>query len=237
MKLRRYWQVVRRRLWLIGLILVVTAVVSVLTARPAPIRYGATMRYVVGVIPQEPADGSYGYDRYYTWLASEYLMDDLAEVVRGRVFAEEVSRRLAEMGHPIPPEAIVGNIGASTKHRILSVHLTWHDPDELSLIAQAVDFLLRDVDVGRYFPQLGERKARLELIDPAMPYPVGPGLRRKLDIPLRLVIALVAGVALAFVLEWFDDTVRHRDELAEMGLTVLAETPREGKFPARLFRR
>jgi hypothetical protein len=55
---------------------------------------------------------------------------------------------------------------------------------------------------------------------------VGRGLRSKLDIPIRLGLALLAGVAGAFVLEALDRSVRGADELEEMGISVLACIPR-----------
>lgn len=229
MELRRYWAIIRRYLWLIALLFSITLVGSLLTKGKPPARYGATMRFVVGVLPQEDAEEFYGYDRYYTWLASEYLVDDLAEVVRGRVFARKVSEELSKDGVQIPPQALYGAIGADTKHRTLSVHLTWHDPEQLTQIAQAVARALDNAE--EFFPQLGARGARAELIDSAMPYPLGPGLREKLDLPLRLFLALIAGIALAFLLDYLDETIRTREELEEIGLEVLAEIPSRRRWP------
>ena len=52
------------------------------------------------------------------------------------------------------------------------------------------------------------------------------GLRERLDLPLRLLLALAAGVALAFLLDYLDDSVRSAAELEEMGLAVVGEIPR-----------
>jgi len=229
MELRRYWAIIRRYLWLIALIFLVTLLGSLLMKKEPPVRYGATMRFVVGVVPQADSTQFYGYDRYYTWLASEYLVDDLAEVVRGQAFAQKVAEELNRTGVEISPNALHGAIGADTKHRILSVHITWHNPEQLVSIAQAVTEALRDA--GVFFPQLGEREAQIELIDPAMPYPLKPGLREKLDVPIRLFLALIAGVALAFLLDYLDETVRGREDLEGMGLEVLAEIPRRRRWP------
>ena len=48
------------------------------------------MRFVVGIRPERQGD-YYAYDRYYTWLTAEYLVDDLSEVVKSRSFAEDVA--------------------------------------------------------------------------------------------------------------------------------------------------
>jgi capsular polysaccharide biosynthesis protein len=46
---------------------------------------------------------------------------------------------------------------------------------------------------------------------------------------LRILLALVAGLVVAFLLEYLDDTVRRREELEEMGLPVLVAIPRPRK--------
>ena len=89
-----------------------------------PTTFSASMRFNVGIQPERIPD-VYTYDRYYTMLTSEYLVDDLGEIVRSQVFAQEVSRRLAEKGIVVP----AGAIGASTQpgklHRILTVNVSW----------------------------------------------------------------------------------------------------------------
>ncbi|HUW08446.1 MAG TPA: hypothetical protein VM537_01895, partial [Anaerolineae bacterium] len=54
----------------------------------------------------------------------------------------------------------------------------------------------------------------------------GPGLRERLDLPLRLILALLAGLGLSFLWHYLDTRVRERTDLEEMGLSVLGEIPR-----------
>ena len=64
-------------------------------------------------------------------LTSEYLVDDLGEIVRSQAFAGAVSQRLADQGITVP----AGAIGASTQpgklHRILTVNINWPNEAEL----------------------------------------------------------------------------------------------------------
>ena len=97
MELREYWAIIRRRWWLpVGLALLVGLITMVVQKpwRAAPANYSASMRFNVGIQP-ERIPGVYTYDRYYSMLTSEYLVDDLGEIVRSQVFANEVSQRLA----------------------------------------------------------------------------------------------------------------------------------------------
>ncbi len=56
--------------------------------------------------------------------------------------------------------------------------------------------------------------------------PVGPSLRDRLELPLRLLIAFLVGVALVFLLDYLDTSVRGRDDLEAMGYAILGEIPK-----------
>jgi capsular polysaccharide biosynthesis protein len=43
---------------------------------------------------------------------------------------------------------------------------------------------------------------------------------------VRLLLALVAGLALTFLLDYLDDSVRGRADLEAMGIAVLGEVPK-----------
>ncbi len=222
MELRHYWRIVRRRLgWILLLLFVVLISHVALTRTPPPV-YAASMRFVVGVRPEAGDNEIYRYDRYYTWLTAEYLVDDLSEVVKSQAFAQDIAERA---GLAVPAGAIQGATSAGKLHRILTVSITWPDAAELERLANAVVVTLRD-EGGAYFAQLSTEEAVVSLIDPPAVGVVGPSLRQRLDLPLRLILALAAGVGLAFLLDYLDDTIREED-LAALGLDVLARIPRE----------
>jgi capsular polysaccharide biosynthesis protein len=220
MELRAYWRVVRRRIWVV-VALPALVLISYLALRTdvSP-SYVAGMRFVVGVRP-EPASEQYTYDRYYTWLTAEYLLDDLAEVVKSQRFARDVADR---SGLPVPPGAIQGATSAGKLHRILNVSVSWPDPDELGRLAEAVQGVLVD-GAGGYFAQLGTEAATVSVIDPPSIHVVGPSLRQRIDLPLRLALGLGAALGLTFLLDYVDDSVRDRRDLQTLGLPVLAEVP------------
>jgi capsular polysaccharide biosynthesis protein len=229
MEVRLYWRILRRRWWLpVSIVaLAVTAWFGMRLLRPAPPLYQVSMRFSVGVVPEAKESNVYHYDRYYTYLASEYLVDDFSEVVKSGAFAQAVSQRLAQSVPPIqvPAGAIQGSTQAGKLHRILTVTITWGDAETLQRIAEAVVAELRENN-ARYFAQLGVEGAEAFLLDTPSVHRVGPGLWEKLDLPIRLVLALTAGVGLVFLWEYFDDSIRDREDLEAVGLRVLAEIPR-----------
>jgi capsular polysaccharide biosynthesis protein len=228
MELRQYWKIIWKRAWIPLALLLIVLAASLALRQPSPPIYQATLRVLVGVEP-EPARGEYyTYDRYYAWLASEYLADDFSEVVKYSAFARDVTAHLAAGPTPleVPPGAIQGATVAEKQHRILALHITWGDPGQLAAIAAAAAQVLTQ-EGGKYFAQVGVEGLRLTVIDEPTVTQVPPGLRQRLDLPLRLALALIAGVALAFFLDYLDDSVRDRAELEALGIAVLGELPPE----------
>jgi capsular polysaccharide biosynthesis protein len=226
MELRSYWDIVWRRKWVVVALVLVVLVVSVAFRAPQAPVYQASLRFIVGV-PPEPLRGDYyTYDRYYAWLASEYLADDFSEVVKSAAFAADVTAHLSENGESVqvPPGAIQGATVAEKQHRILSMHVTWGNSAELAQIAKAAAEVLRESASG-YFSQLGEEQAQIHLIDPPVVTPVPAGLRQRLDLPIRLALALLAGIFLAFLMDYLDPSLRDADEVEALGLTVLGTIP------------
>jgi capsular polysaccharide biosynthesis protein len=221
MELRAYWDIIRKRWGLVAALLVIVAVSGALTAQPPAPSFTATMRFVVGIRPEEVGRDVYTYDRYYTWLTAEYLCDDLAEVIKSRAFAADVARRA---GLAVPPGAIQGATSAGKLHRIVTVSIVWPNEAELKNLAEAVALTLRE-EGNVYFAQLDTAAAVASLIDPPSITRAGVSLRQRLDLPLRLLLALVAGVALTILLDYLDVTIRHRADLAALGLPILAEIP------------
>ncbi len=228
MELKRYGYIIWRRAWIPVLLAVGVLAITLLTRQTPPPTYTTTMRFTVGVKPQEIA-GQYSYDSYYAWLSSEYLADDLTAIVSSQAFADDINRRLADRGSSvrIPPGIVSGVTVAEKQHRILRLNVSWGNAQELADISAAVVDVLQE-DSPRYLAQLGTPGALIQIIDqPSPPAEVPPSLTQRLELPVRLGLALAAGVALAFLLEYLDDSVRDRSDLEALDLPVLAEIPKK----------
>jgi hypothetical protein len=77
-----------------------------------------------------------------------------------------------------------------------------------------------------YFRQLGTDGAGVTLIDGPDVGAAVPGLRSRLELPLRLLLGFLVGVGLSFFLDYLDTSVRNRRELEAMGLPTIGEIPR-----------
>lgn len=218
MELRQYWRIIRRRWWLIAALLVLVLVFSLVTYNAPATAYYANMRFAVGIEGVEPVSAVSGDGRSDAWLASEYLADDLSEVLKGGEFAARISR---QVGFEVP----AGVISASREHRIMSVAINWGDRDQVQTIAEAVAAAVEDAG-SDYFPQLADIDASAVLIDGPAIGQSSRSLRDRLDLPLRLFLALVAGIAMVFLWHYLDDTVRDRAAVEALGTRVLGEIPR-----------
>lgn len=222
MELRQYWRIISRRLWILVLLPLVVVAASFLV-RPQPVQ-GATanLRLAVGIVPEEGNGKFFTYDRYYSWLTAEYLADDLSEVIKSRGFADEVSKRL---GGTVAPGQIQGATNPQKNHRILTVSVSAATEQQAMDIAGAIAATLRESG-DHFLAQLNAQNAAISIIDPPALVPAAPGLRQKLDLPLRLALAVVAALGLIFLLDYLDESVRDAGDIESMGLTVLAEIPK-----------
>lgn len=226
MELREYARVIWRYLWLIVTLVVVVGVGSwIFRAQPAP-QYTASVRFTIGV-SAPPATQVQGYDPILTsYQASEYIRDDFVEIIQSDSFADDVNAVLTKMG----VSGITvnkGNISAAVEkqRRLMSMAVTWSNPEQAAKIAEAAVKNLSENN-AKYFAQLGAVGATVAVIDKPVVSMVGASLREQLDIPIRVLIALLAGIALAFILDYLDNSVRDARDAESLGLRVIGEIPK-----------
>jgi capsular polysaccharide biosynthesis protein len=229
MELKQYWSILWKRAWIPVLLLAVVGGVSLLTRQTPVSTYSTSMRFTVRVKPQVMKD-EFTYEGYYGWLASEYLADDLTAIVNSQAFAADVNRHLAEMGSSaVIPSGIIGGVTFGEKqHRILRVNFSWGNEAELNQIAQAIVKAMEE-DSAKYLTQPDvPGGAVITVIDEPSPAALNPpSLTQRLDLPVRLLLALAAGIALTFLLDYLDGSVRGKSELEAIGIPVLAEVPKK----------
>lgn len=224
MELREYARILWKRAWMIAALTVLAGVISFFLS-PAREGYEATLRVAIGVQPEEPRQNYYQYDRYYAFLASEYLADDFGEVVKSRAFLQDVQQELGNT--TLPLGSIFGERGARKTHRLLTLTVTGRGPDEAQNIADAVVRVMENKG-NQYLAQLGSDRAVVRVVDPPQVYPAVRGLRVLLDVGLRTGLGFLTGLALALLLEYLDNTLRGRQEVeGSLGLAVLGELPPE----------
>ncbi len=225
MELREYWAIVARRWQLIGVVTILTFAASFYMIWFVPGSYKSELRLAVSVKPEPkvPPGNYYSYDRYYTWLTSEYLVDDLGEVIKSDSFLKDVSQRLG--GMTIGKEAIRRDLSTKKTHRMLTIVVTTQNPHTSYVIANAIKETL-DERASDYFAELDSDQAVMRVLDDPQAEAEMGTLRRVIEIGLRTLVGFLAAVGLAFLLNYLDPTVRSTREAEQLlGLPVLAELP------------
>jgi capsular polysaccharide biosynthesis protein len=226
MELRGYWSIVwERRLVVVGvtLLALLAAVLSVV-ALPQPLpSYQATIQ--LGVSPTRFPEMSYqNYSEYYAFLASEFLNDDIINVVEGNGFQDALKARFANR----PGGAPNGSIKGKKAHRVITFTVSSDRGEDAMTMAQGIQELLANPGPGdpKYLEMFSAQQPRVVTID-APRLIVQPGVRRgAFDVAVRTLLGLVVGIALAFLLHYLDDTIRDRADLERaLGLPVMAELP------------
>lgn len=228
MELRELLKVLRRRWWIwLGLPLVTLAASLLLRQSPPPL-FQASMRVAVGVEPRSAEEGA-SDPVLDAQLASEYLADTFSVIVESGQFGRAVGERLIEAGIPAPIGAIRGTTFTQREHRIVHLSVTWTTLEGAQVIGRAVAETLEEEGSQIITRYLQVPDAQVVLLDAPAVTVLGPSLRQRLEIPLRVGLALLAGLALALVVEYFDTRLYQREEVERLGLAVLGEIPRQAR--------
>jgi len=226
MELRQLWAVIVRRWWLIVIPTIVALVLALPTVRGA---LTSVSGYRVGVrftASQSPSGSTFEDKSYIPWLASEYVVINLAQWMRTDTFAREVAADLKAQGKDFSADAIRAGILSDSARSIMTMFIDWPDASEVETIAKSAINVLQTRSQS-YFPQLAAVKAEIVALDNVIVTPLPTPLSTRIAPLLRIVIGFAAGIGLAFLAEYLDSTLRSRREVeAALELPILTEVPR-----------
>src|SRR5258706_10374351 len=115
MELKQLWMVIERRWWLILLPVLVALVFSISALKgmiSPPVSYLVTIRFTASQKPAGPSVDNFQDKSYTVWLASEYVVNNLASWMHTDSFATEISKELAVQNIMIDPAALSGAINS-----------------------------------------------------------------------------------------------------------------------------
>lgn len=223
MELKYYLQALLRRWWvalLVPLLVLIFGGWDYMNRDPS---YSADAKVVYMLSPDTPVPSEFEYDDYYNYLASEFAIDDLVEIVKGNVFAEAVAERLRTEGQEIGTGEVQAALSATREHRVLTITSTTGDPDRSVVIARAAQ---QEVQEGAARFLVNRSTADGPAIVQSVQVPTGADSdqgRARLLLILSLIVGIGAGVVLAFVIDYLDDRVQDADGVSDaLGLPILA---------------
>lgn len=222
-----------RRYWIIILLLPLLAGgLSLFAALRQPVRYQASARLMVSQTPFDAAGVAElpDYNNSYSWLASEYILDDLPQVLNSLAFAEDVVQTLDAEGYSVDPEAVRGSLRAEVLHRSVLLVAAAATPEQALVIVRGAITTLQANGLKYWDRAPGNGPGlQVAILDPATPGgPTSSTRALALDVGLRSALALAAGIALALLLHYLDDRLRSREQAEQWtGARVLAVIPKE----------
>ena len=232
MELRHYLNILRRS-WplVVGLPLLV-ALLTLLAALLGPPRYAITVSML---ITQRPiaVDGAQitlpDENNFNNWAASEYVVDDILQLVETGRFAGDIAAWLqAQHGLAVDPDRISAGLEAERQHRTVYLSVTAERADLARLIAQGAVAMLRENGLA-YWERDDTTSLLVSEVDlPDRARPV-PGLFRLVfDVVLRGILALILATGIAFLRHYLDESLHQRSEVEALGLEVVGTIPKDG---------
>jgi capsular polysaccharide biosynthesis protein len=226
MELAFFLKVLWRRWWLVA----IPAVIVGLWVLPSFLQrgvavsggYTTTFRYTAG--QQRDAFPNVDGDLQDVWEASYKLIESITAWARTNSFREEVAIQAQQHGLTIVPDSL--QIFPDNERAIGQITLTWADSDELERITQAVITVLQTRNADYFAPQLGGEVAQVILLDAPTIHAAPPSLPSRLTPLIRLGLGILGGIALAFLMEYLDTSIRERNDLQRLGIKTLASIPR-----------
>jgi hypothetical protein len=178
---------------------------STYQALRGPNAYCSNMKLAVSVIPVTGYGANPQYDpQYFATLTSEYVADDLTELLKSNPFAQYVT---AELGYSLDPALIVAATRARKTHRTIDVSVCGSNREVIDEVGEAYARVVNR-RLPEYFTQLQMQNAVVRIVN-------GPSVGRASSIG-----SLIAELGLR---------TRGRRELERtLDLPILAEIPAHG---------
>ncbi len=237
MELQHYLRIVRRS-W--PLVLGLPALVALLTLALGlllPQSYTITGAIIVTQRPigvPGPQSILPDQNNRESWTASEFIVDDILQVVQFRRFAQDVGGWIqARHGVTIPPERIHAGLDASRQHRTIFLSAVAERADWARWIVEGAAEMLRQKGL-QYWDRDG---ASLDVSVTDMPEQASStqGLTTlALNLVLRTILASVLAVGLAFLRHYFDQSLYRQSDVEALGFEVVGTIPKgDGKHGSK----
>ncbi len=230
MELKAYLATLWRRWYVIVLVPAIVLVGVLLQSRRTTPTYTSTAKVTVIRSSEQPNNPNFQYDGYYQYLASEYALDDLVQVVQGNVFADDVAKNIkADTGQDISAGEVQGAIASSRVNRILTLNVTSSSPDRAVTIASEAAKTLQQKGTD-YFKTTPDVTASIQTIQ----QPLGAGentSKRMLLYLMQIAVAIFGGILIALFIDYLDDTLHTPEAVTTaLGLPVVGVIPSDRRL-------
>jgi capsular polysaccharide biosynthesis protein len=219
LSLKDVLDVLRRRFWIVLVIVFIAVVLAALLSYVIlPPVYQADTSLIVNEKPTA-TQGTSGID-YSQIQTSQALAVTYARIITSRAILQDTINTL-RLPETLKQLNAMTTVQVEGNTEIIDVSVKDKDATRAALIANTVahSFITQ-------LPTLVNRVENVSVIDRAVPVTSQVSPRPLLNIAVAFVAACMLGVLLAFLVDYFDDTVKTADDIKKLfGLRVLAVVP------------
>lgn len=229
MELRHYLTIIRRSWWLVLGLPALVALLTVALWLILPGRYGLRVAMLVTqnqIAASDPAAILPDYNSYNSWAASEYIVDDLLQLVETQRFARDIVALVQQQhGVTLDTEQVRRGLEAERKHRTVYLSVEADNRDHALWIAQAAVETLRRQGLA-YWNRQNSAQLNIAVLDaPEQASRVGGLTGLALDLIIRVLLALLLALGIAFARHALDTSIHSRDDVEALGLPVAGTIP------------
>lgn len=222
--IKRYYQIILKRIWVVILLPIIavatTGYISIYKLKPV-YEANATL-YVLF-----QADGASGKGiSYNDVLIADSLVKDYKELVKSRSVLQKVVQDLVlnneNKYRRLTVENVAGKVSVDLKSdsRVINIRVRDNDPETAKAIANEVSGVF--IDSMSLLTQSDSVKSIDKADTPLRP--ISPN--KTLNIAMALFLGIVFSLALTFIIEYVDSTMKTPEEIERrLGLSVLGIIP------------
>ncbi|CAM3644660.1 Wzz/FepE/Etk N-terminal domain-containing protein [Cohnella lubricantis] len=240
MELKDYVAVIRKRLWLILLLVVVSTIVTfVYTNQQYQPIYEAATKLIVNKTLDDSVVGIEQMD-YGALNVNIELINTYREIIRTPAIMDKVIQRYPELD--VSSESLIDRVQifALNNTQVMAIYVQDYSYEQAARIVNAVSEVFKS-EIPNIMKV--DNIMILNTADETDPNPQPINFKSNQAIVLAVAISLIFGVGIAFLLEFLDDSVKTENDVQQVfGRPVLAivEPPKPKKpqsFSRKPFRR
>lgn len=210
LELKEYFAIIKKRLWMIATIVlvscIVTGAVSYFYIQPV---YSASTKLIVnGATPVKDLN-------YFSSdaIRSQILMiNTYKEIIKSPAIMDKVAEKYPDLG--LTSEQLIRKISVSSVSdtQVITISTEDHSQARAVSIVNAVAEVFKEITPT--FMKIDNIMILSEAKTQEKPVPVKP--KKEINLAISFVVALMAGIGLAFLLEYLDDTVKSEADVQEL---------------------
>lgn len=232
MELKQYWKIIRRKIWLIGLLVLISAAATGIYSHFFIVKqYTASTKLIVN--QNQDLSVINGKLDLGTINSNIQLIKTYKEIIRSPRIMNLVAERYPELG--LSSNQLIGRVGvtAVNESQVMSVFAIDTSYSRAANIVNAVaDVFQKEIPTLMKVDNVSILNA-VNPNDRALP--VSPNAN--MNILISIILSLLIGVGFVLLLEYMDDTVKSEEEVRELlDIATLSQIPRvkgKGKHAGR----